>query len=272
MVNGRFKLEEWFYAQGWISFLNRSRFLNCRKLRGLDSPRSVVVLWCYNTDMEKLIDSYSKSKNLHHAYFVVGEIEDTFSKLKSFLKESVKVKIEGSADFWSGKYNTLNIEGARDIAESQGRKDFEGKRKVYIIQADFITEEAQNSLLKVFEEPTEGTHFFILSPQDILLPTLRSRVQVIFNNPKLPKMSKSLFDMNLAERLALVKEITEGISDEEKTKQDAIALLNGIETELYSKGVEKSFASLKTCEESRLALYDRGAPIKIILENLMLSI
>lgn len=222
--------------------------------------------------MQQLIDSYQKTKSLHHAYFLVGNVEEIFSKLKIFLEENVGVETTGSADFSHSKYKTLNIDGSRNISESQGRKDFGGKKKFFVIEADFITEEAQNSLLKVFEEPTDGTHFFIISPQDILLPTLRSRVQVILNNFELKNVSKSPFDMKLAERIALVKEITEGISDEEKTKQDAITLLNQIETELYNKGVEKNAEALRVCAESRLSLYDRGAPVKIILENLMLSI
>jgi ribosomal protein L31E len=78
--------------------------------------------------------------------------------------------------------------------------------------------------------------------------------------------------MDLKERLEVVKEITEAIKDEEKTKQDAITFLNTIEKELYKGGVEKNYEKLKVCEETRASLYDRGAPVKIILENLVLSI
>lgn len=221
--------------------------------------------------MQQLIDSYNQSKSLHHAYFFVGEIVETVSRLKDFLETNVGARVSGSADFWHVKYNTLNVESAKAIADSQSRRNFEGAKKFYIIETDFITEEAQNSLLKVFEEPTEGTHFFIISPQDILLPTLRSRVQVILST-SLEYYAKSVLNLKLTERLDLVKKITEGISDEEKTKQDAVTLLNQIEGELYNRGVEKSAKSLKLCEESRLSLYDRGAPIKIILENLLLNV
>jgi DNA polymerase III delta prime subunit len=141
-----------------------------------------------------------------------------------------------------------------------------------VIEADFITEEAQNALLKVFEEPTPGTHFFILSPQDILLPTLRSRMVVEICESEQNKRVKSILNLELGERLEAVKEITEAISDEEKTKQDAITFLNQIETELYKQGVEKNHKSLLVCEEARASLYDRGAPVKMILENLVLSI
>lgn len=226
--------------------------------------------------MQRLIDSYKTSGDLHHAYFLVGDADEIVLKLKDFLEEEVGVKTSGSADFWHGRFNTLNIEGARNIAEAQERKEFSNGRKIFVIQADFITEEAQNSLLKVFEEPTSGTHFFIISPQEILLPTLRSRMQVLI----IPRAalgrgvttSSRVLDMKLGDRLAKVKEITEAISDEEQTKQDAISFLNQIELELHALGVEKSAKSLEICEATRASLYDRGAPVKMILENLVMNI
>jgi DNA polymerase III delta prime subunit len=222
--------------------------------------------------MQRLIESYKKSKNLHHAYFLVGDTDEIFLELKKFLEEIVGIKTLGSPDFWWGKYDTLNIEGARMISESQERKDFLGERKVFIIQADFITEEAQNSLLKVFEEPTSGTHFFIISPQDVLLPTLKSRMVVIqVESCKVIKLS-SILNLKLAEQLVRAKEITDAIGDEDATKQDAILLLNQIEMELYKQGVEKSHRALEICENARASLYDRGAPIKMILENLILNV
>ncbi|KKR65947.1 MAG: hypothetical protein UU06_C0008G0013 [Parcubacteria group bacterium GW2011_GWB1_40_5] len=226
---------------------------------------------CYTMQMKVLIDSYKKSGDLHHAYFLVGETEEIFLHLRDFLEKEVKVKTTGNPDFSYEKYDTLTIDGARSISSNQERKDFFSGTKFFVIQADFITEEAQNSLLKVFEEPTPGTHFFIISPQDNLLPTFRSRMQVI--TQKSIKSTKSkVLEMEIAERLAKVKEITDAISDEDKTKQDAIVFLNQVERELYEAGVEKNHKALEICELTRASLYDRGAPIKMILENLVLSV
>lgn len=221
--------------------------------------------------MQQLIDLYKKSKELHHAYFLVGDKNNIFSELVLFLENVVGLETSSNPDFWIGKFDNLTIDDARVISESSERKDFGGKKKVFIIQTDFIGIEAQNSLLKVFEEPTEGTHFFIISPQDILLPTLRSRMRVIFHSFDLEK-TQSILELKLTERLSKVKKITESISDEEGTKQDAINLLNQIELELYKKGIEKFSKELEVCEKARQSLYDRGAPIKIILENVMINI
>lgn len=222
--------------------------------------------------MQEITSSYKQSGNLHHAYLLLGDTDLIFNNLTRFLKEDVGINIIGNPDFWHGKFDNFTIEDARSISENSERKDFMGNKKVFIIQTDFISQEAQNSLLKVFEEPTEGTHFFIISPQDMLLPTLRSRMQVVYHGDLVQSGATSILKMNIKERLAKVKEITDGISDEENTKQDAISFLNSIEKELYLNGVEKNNQGLKICEEARASLYDRGAPIKMIMENLLLNI
>ena len=260
-----------------------------------------MLEFCYTTVMEHLIDSYKKWAHLHHAYFLIGEGEVILPKLKDFLEKSVGLKTTGNPDFWYGQYKTFTIEQARQIADAQERKSFTSNvskagfdtsiLKIFVISAEIITEEAQNALLKIFEEPTSGTHFFIILPQDILLPTLRSRMQIIQGKTLNSKQNekqlggltsqstsqsiKAGFDilgMKIKERLAKVKGITDAISDENKTKQDAIVLLNQIEIELHSKGILKFAKALKVCELARASLYDRGAPVKMILENVMLSI
>ncbi len=223
--------------------------------------------------MHSFLEMYKNSDSLHHAYyFVEHKLEEGVKKLKDFLEEKLGVKTVGNPDFSHRKYENFSIDDARLLNQGEMLRNFSGGKKIFIIETDFITEEAQNALLKVFEEPTEGTHFFIISPQEVLLPTLRSRMHVFANSESETLMSKSLFDMSLKDRLEVVKEITEGIKDDEKTKQDAISFLNSIEKELYEDGVLKNAEKLKVCEMTREALYDRGAPVKIILENLVISI
>ena len=251
--------------------------------------------------MERLIDFYKRDGYLHHAYFLVGDKEVILPKLIDFFEKRVGLNTSGNPDFQQMEFRTLTIENARALADAQERVAFakgsSRPMKVFIIQADFITSEAQNALLKIFEEPTRDTHFFIISPQDHILPTLRSRMQIIKSEimPRaclgnMARHALGIVNLKMKERLEMVKEITEAISEvksnqnslivrssedgfrEERSKQDAIDLVNQIEMELYQNGVEKSFDSLKICEQARISLYDRGAPVKMILENLILSI
>lgn len=226
--------------------------------------------------MQNLLNLYHNKDALHHAYFIVGhKIDETIHHLFHFLENKVGIKVSGNPDFLHKKIHTFTIEHARELKEEQNKKSISGGKKIFIIEADFITEEAQNSLLKVFEEPTEGTHFFIISPQNILLPTLLSRMVVISETGDIvsPKETISkILSMEIKERIEKVKEITDSISDEEGTKQDAINFVNQIELELRLDGLEENIKKLKMCEFARNSLYDRGAPVKMILENLVISV
>ncbi len=67
------------------------------------------------------------------------------------------------------------------VIDKVGHKPVQGQAKVFIIrQADRITPQAQNALLKTLEEPPATTFIIMLvSSLDRLLPTTRSRCQLI---------------------------------------------------------------------------------------------
>lgn len=211
-------------------------------------------------------------ENLHHAYLLVGDISNIKTELVSFLEKSLKIKTSGNPDFWQCKFNVFSVDDARALSSSQDLKDFNGEKKIFIIQTNSITEQAQNSLLKVFEEPTSGTHFFLILPQDTLLPTLRSRMHHLNMSRTRLDIDGSVLEKSLLERMKMVKEISDGIKDESKTKQDATNLLNQIQRELYENGIENKTKSLQICADAEKALHDNGAPVKMILENVMLSV
>ena len=200
-------------------------------------------------------------------------METARKSVEDFLQKNFKIKIgSANSDLQNIVCDTLTIDAARKIALDASRKSFDVGRKFFLIETNIITEEAQNALLKIFEEPNPGTHFFVIMPQDILLPTLRSRMQVVNLENHSAEKSENILKKPFADRLEMVKKIVDGIADEEKTKQDAVALLNQIETEFYQKGEEKEVGNLMLCQNARASLYDRGAPVKMILENLMISL
>lgn len=226
--------------------------------------------------MNSFLEFYKKSELLHHAiFFIEDKIDEAVFELKKFIRQSLGFNISGNPDFYHRKFENFTIDDARFVTDNENRKSLLGGKKIFIIETDFITLEAQNALLKVFEEPSRDTHFFIISPQDILIPTLKSRMQIfgsLEEDKSVLKNSKTILDMDMKERLEIVKEIVDGIKDEEMTKQDAISFLNKVEKTLYEKGVEETSSALLVCQKTRESLYDRGAPIKMILENLVLSL
>lgn len=71
----------------------------------------------------------------------------------------------------------IKIDAIRDVLGRCGYRPFEGRRRVVLVRdADAMTEEAQNALLKSLEEPPPGTIFVLTSAvPDALLRTVRSR-------------------------------------------------------------------------------------------------
>ena len=71
----------------------------------------------------------------------------------------------------------IRIDPVREMLERTAYRPFEGRRRVVMIrEADALTEESQNSLLKSLEEPTPGTMFVLTTAvPGALLPTVRSR-------------------------------------------------------------------------------------------------
>ena len=75
------------------------------------------------------------------------------------------------------KKATIGVEAIRGIKKDVYLKPFYGKRKIYILEnAELMTVEAQNSLLKVFEEPPEyAVIILICSNINKILSTIISR-------------------------------------------------------------------------------------------------
>jgi DNA polymerase III delta prime subunit len=117
----------------------------------------------------------------HHVFLIEGNHSDTKPALVQFLEEEFKIFSAGNPDFRAEDFESFGIDEGRLLKTMQQSRAFmEGAKKIFIVTAHTFTSEAQNSLLKIFEEPTRDTHFFILTPSaQFFLPTLLSRVVVV---------------------------------------------------------------------------------------------
>lgn len=79
------------------------------------------------------------------------------------------------------KEKTIKIDSLRDMIASLSARSVEGKKRVILIEnAERMTPQAQNCLLKTLEETPEGTYFLMTAEAErALLPTVRSRCCVI---------------------------------------------------------------------------------------------
>jgi DNA polymerase-3 subunit delta' len=80
--------------------------------------------------------------------------------------------------------NQIRIDQAHQVLEFLSLRSLKQNRIIVIDSADTMNPQAANSLLKALEEPPEGTFFFMIAPSAAhVLPTLRSRAQVVAFQP-----------------------------------------------------------------------------------------
>ncbi|MFA4884874.1 MAG: DNA polymerase III subunit delta' [Desulfotomaculaceae bacterium] len=90
---------------------------------------------------------------------------------------------------------SIKIEQIREIQRRVPYRAYQGGRKLFLIrQAESMTAEAANCLLKTLEEPPEDTVFILITARpQLLLPTTISRCQqVFFKNIPLPELIEGL--------------------------------------------------------------------------------
>jgi DNA polymerase-3 subunit delta' len=75
----------------------------------------------------------------------------------------------------------IRVPVMRELEREANFRPFEGAARVFIVEdAEFMNEPASNALLKTLEEPPTTTHLILLtSNPTALLPTIRSRCQII---------------------------------------------------------------------------------------------
>lgn len=79
------------------------------------------------------------------------------------------------------KQGTINVHEAQEIVKFLSLNSYEGSYKFCIIWLpEMMNDAAANKLLKAIEEPPEKTIFFLLTEnEDLLLPTIVSRCQIV---------------------------------------------------------------------------------------------
>jgi DNA polymerase-3 subunit delta' len=87
-------------------------------------------------------------------------------------------------------YNrVLRIPLMREVEREANFRPFEGRARVFIIEdAHKLNEASSNALLKTLEEPPATSHLVLVTPRPAqLLPTIRSRSQIIRFSPLAPE-------------------------------------------------------------------------------------
>src|SRR6185437_3831579 len=126
-----------------------------------------------------------------------GECVQCQRALKGSWVDFTEIRAEGSGadeEEKSGKSESLKIDQFRKIKESLGFGSHEGGYRIFLVaDADRMTAQAANSVLKILEEPPKDW-IFLLTASDptLVLPTVLSRCQTIKLRPFTPETLRAL--------------------------------------------------------------------------------
>lgn len=211
-----------------------------------------------------LKEVWKRTGNIHHAY-VIGSFTDTTpTELAFFLKELVSPREPDVRILIS---DTLGIDEVRQLRRDQSLSSVDTKQ-FFIIKPRVITIEAQNALLKTIEEPARDTHFFLCVDENILLPTLKSRVVVLpyaYVPSRDTAQAQNFLKGTFLERILLVRELAD-----KKNNNEVEEFLKGLEEELYTD-IAKNKEFLTTIIMTRKYLRSKSANTKLLLDNIALS-
>ena len=186
-----------------------------------------------NDDVKKYLTNCIENKNFSHSYI--------FSGIKgvgkyTFAKDFAKCILEDSMmqDYYElgpdGK--SIKVSQIRELQNVINIKPTFSKKSVYIIDdADLMTTEAQNSLLKTLEEPPEyAVIILIVHNERSILSTVKSRCVNIKFNKLSDKDIKKYFlknDLNFEDKNINVFKVLDGsLNNIDLIKDDYDELLN----------------------------------------------
>ena len=211
---------------------------------------------------------------------VVSGGPERLQDVLSFLREE-GIETEGNPDMYIRAYKQFGIDEARELRERASLRAL-GKRRIFVIAVPDLNREAQNALLKTLEEPPgDALFFFVLPSPESLLPTLRSRVQILqIERGRETRTDAKIFLAATPEkRMDMLKPLLEkGDDDPSETgkrshgagKRDLgaiLAFLSSLEEKL-----EKSPGGLKTVYRTRKYITDKGALVRPLLEQVALLV
>ncbi|MBI3888569.1 hypothetical protein HY311_02135 [Candidatus Nomurabacteria bacterium] len=222
-----------------------------------------------------MIFEHIDKNNLHHAYLIEGVRDEMTNEVLEFLKD-IPISTTGNPDFINISIDNFKIDEAFDLRAMSANKSFSGGKRIFLICVNSFSLDAQNVLLKMFEEPIENTHFFLIVPDtNALLKTLVSRFYQI--SPTLgvgegTTEAEKFIAMPLKNRLDFIKELLAEEDDEniatDSNRAKAIKFLNALEL-VMSRGTldSKFFEHLfKVREFLRMP----GSSAKMLMEGVAL--
>lgn len=167
--------------------------------------------------------------------------------------------------------NNIKIEQIRNMQKSIQEKPIISDKKIYIIDnADLMTKEAQNCLLKTLEEPPKFATIILIGSNEIaFLPTIKSRCTIIkFNkieDKEIENYLKLNYKINTNKNMIKIFQGSIGKAIKLKDKQQDYQILENIIEELNTKTLIDIFNEAKILYNSKDEIEDMLEYINLLL-------
>ncbi|MGE5540993.1 MAG: hypothetical protein ACM3TU_01770 [Bacillota bacterium] len=217
----------------------------------------------------------------HHAYYFAGDREQGIAAALSYGERELNLVSVNNPDVIVFRYGLFSVDDARRVIRL-GEQAAVGEKKLIIIAVERLFHEAQNALLKLFEEPPAGTTLVLVIPSmGVILPTLRSRmVELASAETAIAPEAQAFIAASSDEREKLVgKLLDRAKSDKDEEKQaargEALRLLEGLLAATYASLNQKPSEDLtlfaRDLDRFIPILHERSAPLKLIFEHILIT-
>ncbi len=217
-----------------------------------------------------------------NTHLIAGGSEAIGGVLSLLNKEGIKTR--GNPDVLVREYQRFGIEDARELRERASLRAV-GDRRLFIVVTSGMTNEAQNALLKTLEDsPANAMFFFIVPAPQMLLPTLRSRAQML----KIADVTTQteILDGRIflaatqQQRLDMLKPLLEKNENDKRDIGVIITFLSSLERALAesiarpsaAKAMEGRREGFESVYRARKYIGDKGALVKPLLEQVALLV
>jgi DNA polymerase III gamma/tau subunit len=223
-------------------------------------------------------------------YLIVGNKEENIQSILKFLLEKLWIRDINENPIFDNhnpdihildgkEINSIGIEDVKNLQKEMMYSPFKEKTQIaYILEANKLNIQAQNSLLKNLEETKNDTAYILVTNnENTLLPTVLSRCLKLFTDTNVIRDKQEIYpdilNLDITEAFSKIEKIS-------KRKEDTEAFLNSLERyfqdnlekNLIEKngiiGFEKSINAIELAQKRVKANGNR----RLILENLLLHL
>lgn len=223
------------------------------------------------------------ARAMAHAYVVEGDREAGIVAARLHADTALGLVGLPHPDVVVFEYGLFSVDDARAVAQFASSSPVQADAKMVVVAATRIFHEAQNALLKLFEEPPVGVTMVLVVPSlGQLLPTLQSRVQVLASSGSLDSPAQAFVSLDTSAREKYISKLIDRTkSDKDEDKQaargelltlveDLIRIANARRASGSPEEQKELVAFLQDLDTFLPILHERSAPLKLIFEHISL--